>query len=158
MRMLKIVYDKIEKELADKEADLKSKQSLRSALREEGDLKENEEYQRVSDEVSGLASDILDLISLKEEAEIVEETDDFDVIDIGCRFLCKITSPGDALEGNASVEFKGIIVRYDQQNDVTISEQVLKIGGNKITDLDNGILSADSPLGSFLLEKTLERF
>lgn len=152
MKVLREVYDKLESEIEAMKAELKEKQQIRDERRSENDLRENEEYQRVTEEVQQLSQEILDKIRLKESAEIVETVTSFDKLDIGCKFKCTIKSTGNRLHGVKEIDYGCTHAYYDEKTNTTISERILTLGGPVESNIKDGILSSESPLGKFLLK------
>lgn len=158
MKVLKKVFNELETKLNDKQKQFTELQNERNERREEGDLKENEEFQRLSEDVTTLAQEITDLLRMKEEAIIVEETSVFNLIDVGCMFKMTIINKGDCINGKQEISEKALKAKYYPDKDITVTERILCMGGPLDNNLDEGIFSCDSPMGKFLQGKSVGEY
>lgn len=154
MRILKKLYNLKRKETEELKEEFIKKQKLRDILREEGDLRENEEYQRTSEEVISLAEKIVNISSLLESATLVEDSELIEQIEIGSVFYMEIETEGDSLEGTENLEYYGTTLNYNLKTNKTTSKGIVTLGGEDITDIKLSIIACNSPLGKFLLGKT----
>lgn len=151
MKILRTLYDKLDDEIKDMQKKFEELQSERNDRRSEGDLSENEEYSKLSEQVLQLSNEIIAKLKLKEEAEVVEIVNIFDTIHIGCKFKCTIKNSGDRINGKKSIAWGVTKATYDDENDTTTSIRTLTIGGPLDSDLVEGIISSESKLGEFLI-------
>jgi len=160
---MKILEEMLEECIQNKEV-LETKlietQKKRSFFREQGDLKENENYIQATEETEEIANSLIELTKIIEDAEIIKvkkmSKDDLgEKIAIGSCFMLEVKTEGDSLGGRHRIDIEKVSISFNQESNKTTTRGIVILGGESLTDISKGVIACDSPLGLDLLGKTV---
>lgn len=157
MKVLDSVHNRYIQRKRELDEALQEAIGRRERARVEGDLRENADYLKACSDIELLDHEYLTVARIVEEGEPVPERTSFNSIDIGCKFRLDLTI--DINSGIVDKEALGVFdllgVKLDNGSDgSTISGEVV-IGVETDEFATEGVISTNSPLGKYLMGRSL---